>query len=342
MNTLTGNSSVVSEINDIFERIGPDILQIEETMQADISSLSGRMDDLLLEVLNYGLFNGGKRFRPLLCVLASRLSGKTDENIFRLAIAFEYLHMATLFHDDVIDNAVTRRGKPTVSQTYGRAAAILSGDFLHARSMSIIGEYGGREALEIFCRATSGMVDGEFLQLRNAANFNQSEQDYFAAVTGKTVLLIAATTEIGSLLGGGGEQARQALKKYGNNLGCAFQIIDDLLDYLGDQRKTGKSIGNDLAEGKMTLPLILALKRAGKKEKKLLFDILHDAEARKRCFREVVNFINEYSGFAEARKKAEVLVDEAIAQLDIFKLSELQKDRAVLEGLARYVLARKK
>lgn len=342
MNTLTGNSPVVSEINDILEMIGPDILRIEETMQADISSLSGGMDDLLLEVLNYGLFNGGKRFRPLLCVLASRLSGTTNENIFRLAIAFEYLHMATLFHDDVIDNAVTRRGKPTVSQTYGTAAAILSGDFLHARSMSIIGECGGREALKIFCRATSGMVDGEFLQLRNAANFNQSEQDYFAAVTGKTVLLIAATTEIGSLSGGGNKQARLALRKYGNNLGCAFQIIDDLLDYLGDQRNTGKSIGNDLAEGKMTLPLIMALKRAGKKEKKLLLDILQDTEARKRYFFEVIDFIREYNGFAEARKKAEALVLEAITQLGMFNLPEHKMARTVLEGLARYVLARKK
>jgi octaprenyl-diphosphate synthase len=342
MSTLTEKQYAAPEDIELKELIAPDIQSIEEAMQSDISSISSQLDGLLLEVLRYGLFNGGKRFRPLLAVLAARLSGKNGKDVFRLAIAFEYLHMATLFHDDVIDNADIRRGKPAVGRAYGTAAAILAGDFLHARSMALVGELGGVEALKIFCRATSGMVDGEFLQLRNAANFNQSEEDYFAVITGKTVLLIAATTEIGSLYGGGSNSVRQAFYNYGNNLGCAFQIVDDLLDYLGDQRNTGKSIGNDLAEGKMTLPLILAMKRAEQKERRLLCEILLDAGARKRCFSEVRDFIVRYDGFVDAREKAQELVQEAVSELEIFGLPEQRKDRAVLEGLARYVLARKK
>lgn len=342
MSKMTDNRPVVSQESKLKDLIAEDIRLIEKTMQSDISLISGKLDDLLHEVLQYGLFNGGKRFRPLLTVLAARLCGRKDRVVYRLAISFEYLHMATLFHDDVIDNAETRRGKPAVCRAFGMSAAILAGDFLHARSMSLVGELGGVEALKIFCRATSGMVDGEFLQLRNSSNFNQSEEDYFAAVSGKTVLLIAAAMEIGALIGGGKEDVRQALRSYGCNLGSAFQIIDDLLDYLGDQENTGKSVGNDLAEGKMTLPLILAMKRAKKSDRELLDSILQDAESRKGSFQEVKDIIERYDGFADASRRAEELIHNALSQLEMFTLPEQRKDRMILEGLARYVLVRKK
>jgi octaprenyl-diphosphate synthase len=322
--------------------IAPDILRIETAMRADIASMTDNLDGLLMEVLGYGLFNGGKRFRPLLAILAARLCGKTDPDVYRLAIAFEYLHMATLFHDDVIDNADLRRGRPTVSRVYGMVAAILAGDFLHARSMSMVGECGGVEALKIFCRATCGIVDGEFIQLRNATNYNQSEKDYFAAITGKTALLIAATTEIGSLYSGGTLQERQALKSYGNHLGCAFQIIDDLLDYLGDENTTGKTIGNDLAEGKMTMPLILAMNRAEGKDREHLLEILRDAEMRKNCLADVTGFISKHNGFSDTKTMAEGMVQEALIQLEIFSRPDKSKDRMILEGLAQYVLTRRK
>jgi octaprenyl-diphosphate synthase len=331
-----------SEGNHLKELIQPDVLKIEEAMRADIDSLREQLDDLLLEVLRYGLFNGGKRFRPLLAVLAARLCGKTGPDVYQLAIAFEYLHMATLFHDDVIDNADFRRGRPSVSRAYGMVAAILAGDFLHARSMSIIGEFGGVEALKIFCRATGGIVDGEFLQLRNATNYNQSEKDYFSAITGKTALLISATTEIGALFGGGKKHERQALERYGNNLGCAFQIIDDLLDYLGDQHTTGKAVGNDLAEGKITMPLILTMNRAECKDREQLLEILQDSVSRREYLAEVIGLIEKYNGFADTKAKAEELVQGALSQLEIFSRPDKTKDRMILEGLAHYVLTRKK
>jgi octaprenyl-diphosphate synthase len=340
MIAFTENTSEVPDGKRLKEWIKPDILRIEGAMRIDLDSISDQLDDLLVEVLRYGLFNGGKRIRPLLAILAARLCGGTGPDIYRLAIAFEYLHMATLFHDDVIDNADTRRGRPAVNRAYGIVAAILAGDFLHARSMSIIGEFGGVEALKIFCRATGGMVQGEFLQLRNTTNFSQSEKDYFAAITGKTALLIAATTEIGSLYGGGKWQERQALRRYGNNLGCAFQIVDDLLDYLGDQNNTGKPVGNDLAEGKMTLPLILAMNRADRKDRQQLLEILQNAELRKTCSAEVSSYIARYDGFFDTKMKAEELIQDAIFQLEIFSDPDLGGDRMILKGLAQYVLTR--
>lgn len=331
----------MSDITALLNLIKPDIEKIEKTMRADVDSIAAGIDNLLLEILNYGLFGGGKRFRPLLAVIAARLCSARGNNIYDLSVAFEYLHLATLFHDDVIDQADTRRGKPSVCNAYGIVPAILAGDFLHARSMEIIGRYGGSKALDIFCGATSGMVDGEFLQLRNARNFSQSEKDYFHAIRGKTGLLIAATTEIGALYGNAEKSQQHALKEYGSNLGCAFQIVDDLLDYVGDENKIGKVVGNDLAEGKMTLPLILAMERADKKDKSRLLAILTDKEMRQNAFNEVSDLIEKYDGFMMTRKRAENCITEAIRQFDIFpqeKTGEIQ----ILIALAQYVLVRQK
>jgi octaprenyl-diphosphate synthase len=315
---------------------------IDRYMRADLARLRSDVDDLLFEVLDYGLFNGGKRIRPLLVVLASRLFGKKDDDAYRLGAAFEYLHAATLFHDDIIDKSATRRGKQSVYRKFGIIAAILAGDFLHAQSMATVGKFSGQAGLEVFCRATTGMVDGEFMQLRNARRHNLSELDYYEAIMGKTGLLIAAACEVGALFGGGDAKRVAALREYGVNLGCAYQIIDDLLDYLGDSEKTGKAVGNDLAEGKMTLPLILALNRADHADRARLMRLLADREERARCFKDVCTIIARYDGFAGARRRAEDAVAKASLVLGDFPDSNIGYERNVLEGLARYVLSREK
>ncbi|MCX5869615.1 MAG: polyprenyl synthetase family protein [Deltaproteobacteria bacterium] len=326
--------------------IAPDLARIEQAMQTDLATLTGDMAALLNEVLHYGLFNGGKRIRPLLTVLCYRLCGgsevKSTVDIYRLAMAFEYLHCATLFHDDVIDQALTRRGRPAVNVAYGETAAILAGDFLHARSMLLVGRGGGIQALEIFCGATTAMVDGEFLQLHNASRYNLAEEDYSAVIMGKTARLIGATCEIGALVAGADTAAQQTLRDYGLQLGCAFQIIDDLLDYLGDEARTGKSVGNDFREGKMTLPLIIAMTRAEEKDRERLLAMLASGDERKDGFVEACTLIARYDGFAVARHKAEAMIDEALAQLYGFDQAAVQQERAVLEALASYVLNRNK
>jgi octaprenyl-diphosphate synthase len=155
-------------------------------------------------------------------------------------------------------------------------------------------------------------------------------------------LLIAATTEIGALAAGAKNAERQALRIYGTNLGCAFQIVDDLLDYLGDQNTTGKQVGNDLAEGKMTLPLILAMNRAGPEDRQHLLEILQSVGLRREGFKEVTGLIVKYNGFTDTRLKAEALISDAISQLEIFPDAGQRKDRMILAGLAQYVLTRKK
>lgn len=325
--------------------IVPDVARIEDYMRQDLQKVISNADPLLGKVLEYGIFNGGKRLRPLLVILAARLCGEDLEStkgIYKLAIAFEYLHGATLFHDDVIDNADVRRGKPTVNKQFGLIAAILGGDFLHSRSMHLVGEQGGAEALEILCHATNAMVNGEFVQLRNAENYNLSEEDYFSAVKGKTALLIAATCEIGALAAGATVNQQQALAEYGLSLGAAFQIIDDLLDYQGDTAQTGKAVGNDFQEGKMTLPLILALQKASADDREKLLALLENENKHTDSFAKAYTLIEKYDGFTLSRNKAESLVSGAVAGLDIFSDERCKPVLTILHMLAQYVLARQK
>ena len=325
---------------DLRTLIAEEASEIDRVMRADIADLVLNLDPLLTEILEYGLFGGGKRVRPLLAVLSARLCGNSDTAVYRLATAFEYLHAATLFHDDVIDRAESRRGRTSVNKRYGGVGAILAGDFLHAHSMEIIGSFGGIEALGVFSEATRGMVDGEFMQLRNVTNFQQSEKHYFSVVMGKTALLIGSACEIGSMYGGADQVRRNALKSYGINLGCAFQIVDDLLDYQGDQQKTGKAIGNDLAEGKMTLPLILAMQRAETTDRQRLLAILNQERNRVEHLSEVISLIEKYHGFSDARKKAEKIIAEALVELTIFTEQKESRSFKMLDGLTHYVLSR--
>lgn len=202
----------------------------ETAMRSDLETALTNSDPLLIEVLHYALFNGGKRIRPLLTVLCSRCCGRDDAQLYLLAAAFEYLHVATLAHDDVIDRADQRRGRPSVAARFGTTAAILAGDWLHARSMHLIGRLAGPDGLEIFSTATTAMVNGEFVQLRHIADLNTTEHDYFTIIRQKTSNLIASACSIGALYAGADTKRRDALTTYGDRIGAAFQVVDDLLD----------------------------------------------------------------------------------------------------------------
>ncbi len=336
---------MIVDRTDLLSRLQPEIEKIGQAMHNDLKSFAGQQTgpSQLPEVLEHALFNGGKRIRPLLCILAARLCGNSDEKIYQMAIAFEYLHVATLLHDDVIDHAATRRGQPTVNNAWGLTQAILAGDFLHARSMYMIGRFGGDRCLELINRATEAMVEGEFLQLHNAQNFNQSEEDYFAVINGKTALFIGAVCQAGGVFGSGGGEELQALNLYGANLGKAFQIKDDLLDYLGDAAKTGKAVGNDFCEGKMTLPLIHALQQADTEEKNLLMDLLKgERQGRLAKLDRARHIIDRNNGFIYAGKLAEELINDAITSLAVFTSAQTQPFRETLVGLAHFVLSREK
>lgn len=331
----------MQQMEELKAAVKAEAAKIDGYMRQDLAALEAARDGLLCEVLEYGLFNGGKRIRPLLVVLASRLCGNGDEDSYRLGCAFEYLHAATLFHDDIIDNSAMRRGKTAVCRQYGTTQAILAGDFLHAMSMATVGRLAGPRGLEIFCNATIGMVDGEFMQLRNAAKETLGEPDYYHAIMRKTGLLIAAACEVGALYGRGTDAQVEALRLYGVHLGCAFQIVDDLLDYQGDPARTGKAVGNDLVEGKITLPVILALQMAGEEDRRRLAALLAK-DVRAAAVAEVTAIVSRVGGFAAARARAESEVASAVEGLRIFDLPGQQGERRIFEQLARYVLAREK
>ncbi len=316
--------------------------RVETAMRADLKLALVGNDPLLAEVLHYGLMNGGKRVRPLLAVVCSRLCGRDDKNLYLLAGAFEYLHVATLIHDDVIDHADNRRGQESVCKKYGLTAAILAGDWLHARSMHLVGSLTGKAGLDIFCAATTAMVDGEFLQLRHAADTAVLEEQYFAVILRKTACLISSVCEIGALFGGGTPEQRAALSTYGKKVGIAFQIIDDLLDYLGDEQATGKATCCDFSEGKLTLPLIHALNQAGEQDRNTLLECIQgDCKPADSCTiaKQLMHSLNS---FAFSRERAGQEAAEGLAGLAIFDRSQHGSSLAALEGLAGYILNRDK
>jgi len=329
---------------ELLSRMQPDIAKIDAAMRADIAGIASPR---LKEILAHAVLGGGKRIRPMLAVLAARLCGPPapagqggmEPEVFRLAMGFEYLHSASLLHDDVIDRAEQRRGRATANAVWGNPGVILAGDFLHARAMQLVGGLGGVRCLEILSRATIAMVEGEFLQAAIVQQQDFSETAYFQVLHGKTAALIGAACEVGALHAGGNEAQQQAMRAYGEHLGLAFQVVDDLLDYWGDPASTGKAVGNDLVEGKMTLPLLFTLAKAPVHERERLLALLAgEPAARQAGLPGVRTLMEELGGPAYCRQQAEALVGTARRQLLGFPESAAL---AVLEGLAGYVLTRR-
>lgn len=312
--------------------------EVDGVMQDDLGTIAS---PLLREIVHHAIFQGGKRIRPLLTYLAAGLLDKAPrQDIWQLAMTCEYLHAASLLHDDVIDGSDFRRGKETANRIWGIAPVILAGDYLHARAMTIAGTVGGPACIAIIGEATGAMVEAEFLQMQTAQQSNLLEANYFAVLQGKTAALIAAACETGMLHAGGSPTQRQALRLYGTNLGLAFQIIDDLLDYLGDSAKTGKAVGNDFREGKMTLPLIHALSLGSDEDKQRLGALLDDARAgRENNLPGATALIAASGGFDYAAGTAKNLIGKACEAVMIFPETMA---RQVLIDLAEYILTREK
>ena len=217
---------------------------------------------LINQIADHIIASGGKRLRPMLHVLAAGAAGYHGEQHIKLAAVIEFIHTSTLLHDDVVDESDLRRGRKTANALWGNAASVLVGDFLYSRSFQLMVELDDMRIMRILADTTNTIAEGEVLQLLNIGNADVNEAAYLAVIERKTAVLFAAATELGGLLGGLPEAQVQALRRYGMELGYAFQIADDLLDYVSDADTLGKNIGDDLAEGKPTLPLIYALERA--------------------------------------------------------------------------------
>ncbi len=313
---------------------------VEHSMRTDLKQALAGNDPLLIEVLHYALLTGGKRLRPVLAIISCRLCGRDDEQLYLLAAAFEYLHVATLIHDDVIDHAENRRGQQSVVRKFGLAAAILAGDWLHARSMHLIGSLAGQQGLDVFCRATTAMVDGEFLQLRYLADPAVSEEQYFSVILRKTARLISSTCEIGALFAQGSAEQVAALAEYGKRIGIAFQIIDDLLDYLGDEEATGKKVGNDFIEGKLTLPLIHALANAPDGDRPALRLAIQGDRQKAEAYSMAKQQMQAAGSYEFSSRRAALEARQGVAALACFDRSQHGESLEILEGLAQYILRR--
>jgi len=293
---------------------------------------------LIRKVGEYVLASGGKRIRPMLLLLCARLSGYCGESHIGLASVVEFIHTATLLHDDVVDGAVLRRGNASANSVWGNEASVLVGDFLFAKSFSIMVRAGNLRILEVLSDATTQMAEGEVLQLINTCDLDLDEESYLSVVRNKTAILIDAACRCGGILGGVSEAREQALADFGMDLGIAFQLMDDALDYVAEEAEFGKARGHDLAEGKMTLPLIQALRCCTAAERDNVADIVeNDLTDDGLAF--VIDLIERYDGIGHTRQRARELVERAKERLSLF---EDGPARQALCSLADYVVSRRK
>jgi len=252
--------------SQLFGPVASDFTAINELIE---SSLHSRVP-LVAEIAAYLVQAGGKRLRPLLVLLAARSCGDSSQHPVKLAVAIEFLHTAMLLHDDVVDESTLRRGRRTANAEWGNAASVLVGDFLHSRAFELMVELGNIDVMALISKATNGIAEGEVQQLTLLQNTSTSEADYLEVIYRKTALLFEVSAESGAVLGGASASEAAAYREYGRHLGLAFQLMDDWLDYEGSAQDLGKNTGDDLAEGKVTLPIILALKAAGASDRRIL------------------------------------------------------------------------
>ena len=252
--------------SQLFGPVASDFTAINELIE---SSLHSRVP-LVAEIAAYLVQAGGKRLRPLLVLLAARSCGDSSQHPVKLAVAIEFLHTAMLLHDDVVDESTLRRGRRTANAKWGNAASVLVGDFLHSRAFELMVELGNIDVMALISKATNGIAEGEVQQLTLLQNTSTSEADYLEVIYRKTALLFEVSAESGAVLGGASASEAAAYREYGRHLGLAFQLMDDWLDYEGTAQDLGKNTGDDLAEGKVTLPIILALKAAGASDRRIL------------------------------------------------------------------------
>lgn len=222
-----------------------------------ILSKAGSDVQMIPEVANHLISSGGKRLRPMLTLAAASMFGYEGDGHIKLATSVEFMHTATLLHDDVVDESDLRRGKSTARTIWGNQASVLVGDFLLGQAFRMMVDVGSIDALDVLSTAASVIAEGEVLQLSVAKNMETTEDDYLQVIRAKTAALFAAASEVGPIVAGGSKADRNALKSYGTNLGLAFQLVDDVLDYGGTSSDLGKNVGDDFREGKITLPVIL-------------------------------------------------------------------------------------
>lgn len=319
----------------VLDLLKDDIQAVEVQFRQDLDSRV----PLIRKVGEYVLSSGGKRIRPMLLLLSARLAGYTGEAHIGLASVVEFIHTATLLHDDVVDSAVLRRGQDSANAIWGNEASVLVGDFLFAKSFSIMVRGGNLEILRALSDATTQMAEGEVLQLISTCDLELDEERYIEVVRNKTAVLLAAACRSGAILGGSPGPQEEALAAYGMDLGIAFQFMDDALDYVAEQEEFGKVSGHDLLEGKVTLPLIHALRQCTTAERQRVEAVVSQDELPAEDLDYVIGLIDAYDGILYTRERAGVFVEQAKSRLEVFAPGPIKEALCIL---ADYVISRAK
>jgi len=259
-----------------------------------ILSKAGSDVQMIPEVANHLISSGGKRLRPMLTLASSCLFGYKGENHIKLATSVEFMHTATLLHDDVVDESDLRRGKSTARTIWGNQASVLVGDFLLGQAFRMMVDVGSLDALDVLSSAACVIAEGEVLQLSVAKNMETTEDDYLSVIRAKTAALFAAAAEVGPIVAEAGKSGRNAMKSYGMNLGLAFQLVDDALDYGGKAADLGKNVGDDFREGKITLPVILAYRRGTQEERAFWRDAIEGGNSTDANLEKALGLITKY------------------------------------------------
>ena len=268
---------------------------------------------LVGQISHYIIAAGGKRLRPALLLMLSGALGYQQAHRFSLAAVVEFIHTATLLHDDVVDDSTLRRGRPTANETFGNPASVLVGDFLYSRAFQMMVEVGQMRIMEILADATNIISEGEVLQLMNMHDASLSEEGYLLVIRSKTAKLFEASARLAAVLAGSSTEVEQACATYGQALGTAFQIIDDVLDYDGDPAELGKNLGDDLREGKATLPLIVAMQRGTPEQAAVVRHAIEQGSADQ--LESIVAIVRQTGALSAARAAAAAEAQRAIAAL---------------------------
>lgn len=315
------------------EGLEPDMRAVNalilQHMQSDVP--------LIPQLATYLIAAGGKRIRPLLTLASAALYDGDRVRAHRLAACVEFIHTATLLHDDVVDDSEERRGKPSANTVFGNEASVLVGDFLFSRAFQLMVADGNIDVLRILSDAAATIAEGEVLQLSTQGNLETTMDAYLNVITGKTAALFAAACEVGPVIAGVGKDAAAAMRAYGMNLGMAFQIADDVLDYCADQKLLGKTVGDDFREGKMSAPVLLALQGADKGERAFWIRTLQDKNQTAEDFAHALSLLHRHNSIEAGLKMAGRYADTARKALAKAPDTAL---RPPLDALCQYVVTR--
>ncbi|CAH8226123.1 octaprenyl diphosphate synthase [Vibrio aestuarianus] len=317
------------DFNAIQTLTANDMAKVNETIQAQLNS-----DVSLINQLGFYIVSGGgKRLRPLLAILSARALGYQGEAHTTAAAFIEFIHTATLLHDDVVDESDMRRGKATANAAFGNAASVLVGDFIYTRSFQMMTKLGSLRILELMSDAVNVIAEGEVQQLMNCNDPDTTEESYMLVIYSKTARLFEAATQIGAILNDAPQEIETALQNYGKYLGTAFQLIDDVMDYTSDGKEMGKNVGDDLAEGKPTLPLLYAMQNGTPEQASMIREAIEKSNGMERLD-EILAVMKQTGSLEYTTQKAQQEADKAIAELAVITDSDYKQALITLAHMA--------